>query len=117
MLGLSKLILGCCYCTEKEYSRGIETFRLCLEQRKNVANNAADIHISAFTQYELATLLIKTNEVSRECVFCVVFIRFVADQSRGKGAFTKYFQLQGLRFRAPTQRQGPLTAEALVDQI
>ncbi|XP_068915157.1 tetratricopeptide repeat protein 39C-like isoform X7 [Tenebrio molitor] len=66
MLGLSKLILGCCYCTEKEYSRGIETFRLCLEQRKNVANNAADIHISAFTQYELATLLIKTNETKAE---------------------------------------------------
>lgn len=64
MLGLSKLILGCCYCIQRQYSMGIKNFRLCLEIRKDIANNAIDAHVSAFSQYELGALLIKTNDVS-----------------------------------------------------
>lgn len=63
MLALSKLILGCCYCIQRQYSLGVENFRLCLEMRKGLANNAIDAHVSAFSQYELGALLIKTPEV------------------------------------------------------
>lgn len=63
MLGLSKLILGCCYCIQRQYPKGIENFKLCLELRKDLPSNAVDAHISAFSHYELGALMIKTNEV------------------------------------------------------
>ncbi|XP_063917509.1 tetratricopeptide repeat protein 39C-like isoform X2 [Zophobas morio] len=66
MLGLSKLILGCCYCIQRQYPKGIENFKLCLELRKDLPSNAVDAHISAFSHYELGALMIKTNETKAE---------------------------------------------------
>ncbi|RZC32640.1 tetratricopeptide repeat protein 39C-like [Asbolus verrucosus] len=66
MLGLSKLILGCCYCIQRRYLEGINKFRICLEQRRNLPNNAVDAHVSAFSQYELGSLLIKSFDTKAE---------------------------------------------------
>ncbi|XP_044253016.1 tetratricopeptide repeat protein 39C-like isoform X3 [Tribolium madens] len=66
MLALSKLILGCCHCIQRQFEAGIENFRLCLNLRKGCPNNAVDAHISAFSHYELGALLIKTNETKAE---------------------------------------------------
>ncbi|XP_008197438.1 tetratricopeptide repeat protein 39C isoform X2 [Tribolium castaneum] len=66
MLGLSKLILGCCNCIQRQFSAGIANFRQCLDLRKGCPNNAVDAHVSAFSQYELGALLIKTNETKAE---------------------------------------------------
>ncbi|KAJ8971625.1 hypothetical protein NQ314_000608 [Rhamnusium bicolor] len=66
MTGLSKLILGCTYCVQRQYEQGIEYFRKCLEMRKNIAPNADDAHVSAFCQYELGALLLRKEETKEE---------------------------------------------------
>lgn len=63
MIGLSKLILGCAYCVQKRFDEAVENFRKCLDMRKNLPANAEDAHVSAFCQYELAALLLRSEEV------------------------------------------------------
>lgn len=69
MVGLSKLILGCSYCVQKQYDYGIANLRKCLELRKTIPSNASDAHISAFCQYELAALLVKNCQVSNHLYY------------------------------------------------
>ncbi|CAH1116013.1 unnamed protein product [Phaedon cochleariae] len=66
MRGLSSLILGCSYCVQNQNDKAVESFRICLDVRKNLAPNCSDAHISAFCQYELASLLVKNEETREE---------------------------------------------------
>lgn len=64
MKGLSRLILGSAYCIGGQIELGIESFRKCLNMRQNLTPNSEDAHISAFSQYELGSLLLKNEQVS-----------------------------------------------------
>lgn len=61
MTGLRNLLAGACQIILKEHERAIESFRCCLQLRRALPNNAPDAHVSAFSQYELGTLLLKCD--------------------------------------------------------
>lgn len=63
MVGVSKLIEGCCFCVRNEFTKGIASFRKCLESRTGMSYNAPDAHISAFACYEVGMHLVKNPEV------------------------------------------------------
>lgn len=64
MKGLSKLILGCAYIVKREHKLAITSYRDCLSERNNIPKNSDDAHVSAFAQYELGALLIRSDEVN-----------------------------------------------------
>ncbi|KAI4456614.1 tetratricopeptide repeat protein 39 family member [Holotrichia oblita] len=65
-IGLAKLIEGSCLCILRRFNDGMEKFRECLEQRKNEPYTSTEAHVSAFAQYELGLLLVRTNETVTE---------------------------------------------------
>ncbi|KAJ8923161.1 hypothetical protein NQ315_001715 [Exocentrus adspersus] len=66
MVGLSNLILGCAYGISGQVELAIDSFRKCLDKRSDLAPNAEDLHVSAFAQYELGVLLLRTEETKAE---------------------------------------------------
>lgn len=73
MLGLSKLIEGVCYCNLGKFEEGVTSFRECLNIRKHLPNIGDYSHVSACSQYELGTLLIRHQEVHfKSLFFCLL---------------------------------------------
>lgn len=65
MPGLSKLIQASAYCIKNDLRKSVELLREIVEERKNLAYNSSDAHISAFACYELGLLLLKDPEVNK----------------------------------------------------
>lgn len=76
MIGLSNLIAASCYIIRSNNQLAIEHLRKSLEKRKHLPNNADDAHVTAFSQCELADLLIRTPEVQFSSYFFLIIIRF-----------------------------------------
>ncbi|CAH0563976.1 unnamed protein product [Brassicogethes aeneus] len=66
MKGMSKLILGNCYSLKREDEIAVKEFRECLLARKDCSYNAVDAHVSAFSQFELASILCRDVETKDE---------------------------------------------------
>ncbi|XP_053679653.1 tetratricopeptide repeat protein 39C-like [Anopheles nili] len=60
MLGISRLILGACLCYLARYEEAIRAYRECITIREASDHpEQQDLHISAFSYYELALLLLR----------------------------------------------------------
>lgn len=61
MPGLATLIQGECYSIQGARDAAIESFKKCIEIRKN--HTTSDLHINAFAEYALGILLIQREMV------------------------------------------------------
>lgn len=71
MIGMSKLVLGCCEANRQNYDGAIKAYRECIHMRRFEHSN--DVHISAFAHYDLAIVLLKQ---SKEVGLILFFINF-----------------------------------------